>query len=83
MQLFAGMPSPHLTDIAKLRIENISFFLAGFLLSALFIRVQSKAVLFVMADGTVRAVRPEIDSNVLRALATPRGGEMVQLDELE
>lgn len=39
MQLFAGMPSPHLTDIAKLRLENISFFLAGFLLSALFIKL--------------------------------------------
>ncbi|MSU79686.1 MAG: hypothetical protein EXS16_16560 [Gemmataceae bacterium] len=33
------MPSPHLTDIAKLRLENISFFLAGFLLSALFIKL--------------------------------------------
>lgn len=39
MHLFAGMPSPHLTDIAKLRLENISFFLAGFLLSALFIKL--------------------------------------------
>lgn len=39
MHLFAGMPSIHLTDIAKLRLENISFFLAGFLVSALFIKL--------------------------------------------
>ncbi len=37
MHLFAGMPSVHLTDIAKMRLENISFFLAAFLLSALLI----------------------------------------------
>jgi hypothetical protein len=37
MHLFAGMPSLQLTDIAKLRLENISFFLAGFFLTALFI----------------------------------------------
>ncbi|MSU79684.1 MAG: DUF1559 domain-containing protein [Gemmataceae bacterium] len=48
-----------------------------------FANVQGKTVLFVMADGSVRAVRPDIDSNVLRALATPRGGEVVQRDDLE
>jgi hypothetical protein len=36
---FAGMPSPHLTDIGRLRLEGISFFLFGFLLSALFIKL--------------------------------------------
>src|SRR5271170_7855407 len=39
MHVFAGMPSFHLTDVAKLRLENISFFLAGFLLSAFFIKL--------------------------------------------
>ena len=39
MQLFAGMPSVSLTDVAKLRLENISFFLAGFLLSAFLIKL--------------------------------------------
>jgi hypothetical protein len=33
----AGMPSITLTDVAKVRLENISFFLAGFLLSAWFV----------------------------------------------
>jgi hypothetical protein len=37
MHLFAGMPSVSLTDVAKLRLENISFFLVGFFLSALLI----------------------------------------------
>jgi hypothetical protein len=37
MHLFAGMPSFHLTDVAKMRLENVSFFLAGFLVSALLI----------------------------------------------
>ncbi|HZZ80831.1 MAG TPA: hypothetical protein VFE62_20175 [Gemmataceae bacterium] len=39
MILFAGMPSLQLTDVAKLRLENISFFLAGFLLSAFLIKL--------------------------------------------
>ena len=39
MHLFAGMPSVSLTDVARLRLENISFFLAGFFLSALLIKV--------------------------------------------
>src|SRR5437762_7128091 len=34
MHLFAGMPSMSLTDVAKMRLENISFFLVGFFLSA-------------------------------------------------
>ena len=33
----AGMPSPHLTDLARLRFETISFFLVVLLLSALVI----------------------------------------------
>jgi len=37
MFLFAGMPSFDLTDVAKMRIENISFFLAGFFVTALLI----------------------------------------------
>jgi hypothetical protein len=38
---WAGMPSARmvLTDMAHMRLQNISFFLAGFLLSALFIQV--------------------------------------------
>lgn len=39
MHVFAGMPSLQLTDVAKLRLENISFFAAGFLLSAWFIQL--------------------------------------------
>jgi hypothetical protein len=39
MILFAGMPSFHLTDIAKMRIENISFFLAAFLVTAFLIKL--------------------------------------------
>ncbi len=35
---FAGMPSIHLTDIARMRIQAISFFLVAFLLSALAIQ---------------------------------------------
>lgn len=35
----AGMPSITLTDIAKIRLENISFFLAGFLLSAWLVKL--------------------------------------------
>jgi hypothetical protein len=37
--LFAGMPSLQLTDVAKLRLENISFFLVLFLLSAFCIKL--------------------------------------------
>jgi hypothetical protein len=33
--LYAGMPALTLTDVARLRLENISFFLVGFLLAAL------------------------------------------------
>jgi hypothetical protein len=29
--VYAGMPSIRLTDIAKLRLESVSFFLVGFL----------------------------------------------------
>src|SRR5258708_509047 len=39
MHLFAGMPSVSLTDVARLRLENISFFLAGFLVSALLLKL--------------------------------------------
>ena len=39
MHLFAGMPSVSLTDIARLRLENISFFVAGFFLSAFLIKL--------------------------------------------
>lgn len=35
----AGMPSARLTDIAQLRVENISFFLLVLLLSALFVQL--------------------------------------------
>jgi hypothetical protein len=35
----AGMPSLHLTDIARLRVENISFFLVVLLLSALCVQL--------------------------------------------
>jgi hypothetical protein len=35
----AGMPTVHLTDIARLRLQSISFFAALFLLSALFVRL--------------------------------------------
>lgn len=34
-----GMPSLRLTDIAEMRLQNISFFLLGFLLSAFFIQL--------------------------------------------
>src|SRR5437762_9168023 len=39
MHLFAGMPSMSLTDVAKMRLENISFFLVGFFLSAFLIKL--------------------------------------------
>jgi hypothetical protein len=35
LALLAGMPSVTLTDVARLRLQTISFFLMGFLLSAL------------------------------------------------
>lgn len=35
----AGMPSARLTDVARLRVENISFFLAILLLSALLVQL--------------------------------------------
>lgn len=35
----AGMPSVTLTDVAKVRLENVSFFLAGFLLSAWLVKL--------------------------------------------
>src|SRR5262245_5092330 len=34
----AGMPSWTLTDVARMRVESISFFLAGFLVSSLLIK---------------------------------------------
>lgn len=37
--VMAGMPSIRLTDAARLRIEAISFFLVGLLLSALFVKL--------------------------------------------
>lgn len=37
--VYAGMPSITLTDVAKIRLENISFFLAGFLLSAWLVKL--------------------------------------------
>ena len=55
----------------------------GFGTTSGFADVQGKAVLFVMADGTVRAVRPGIETDVLRALATPRGGESVDVAAVE
>lgn len=36
---YAGMPSITLSDVAKVRLENISFFLAGFLLSAWLVKL--------------------------------------------
>ena len=39
MHLFAGMPSITLTDVARMRIENISFFVVGFFVSALLIKL--------------------------------------------
>lgn len=39
MHLFAGMPSFSLTDVARLRLENISFFLVGFFVSAFLIKL--------------------------------------------
>lgn len=39
MHLFAGMPSFTLTDVAKMRLENISFFLVGFLVCAFLIKL--------------------------------------------
>ena len=39
MHLFAGMPSMSLTDVAKMRLENISFFLVGFFVSAFLIKL--------------------------------------------
>lgn len=55
----------------------------GFSTTSGFADVEGKAVLFVMADGTVRAVRPDVEINVLRALATPRGGESVDVGAVE
>lgn len=37
--MLAGMPSISLTDVARMRLENISFFLAIFFLSAFFIKL--------------------------------------------
>jgi hypothetical protein len=39
MHLFAGMPTINLTDVARMRLENISFFVAGFFISALLIKL--------------------------------------------
>ncbi|NQT15332.1 MAG: DUF1559 domain-containing protein, partial [Planctomycetes bacterium] len=36
-----------------------------------------RVILFAMADGRVRKVSPDVDPSVLRALATPAGGETV------
>src|SRR5690242_16296832 len=36
---WAGMPTIHLTDLARMRVQGISFFLAVFLLSAAFVRL--------------------------------------------
>jgi hypothetical protein len=38
---------------------------------------------FAFADGTVRALRNDIDPRVLNALSTPRGGEPVDADNIE
>ncbi|MBM3993837.1 MAG: hypothetical protein FJ303_06750 [Planctomycetes bacterium] len=81
MHLFAGMPSVSLTDLARVRLENISFFLAGFLLSALFIMLLwnylAKDWTFLpelsyfkalgLDDVVGLAVRPGADDDLRRA----------------
>ena len=44
---------------------------------------QTRGALFSMADGSVRFVSERISPEVLRALATPDGGETVDLSVLE
>jgi hypothetical protein len=107
MHLFAGMPSVSLTDVAKLRLENISFFLVGFFVCAFLIKLlwnylasdppsiglstspdgfggrRKEYTLIALADGTVRHVRNDISPEVLKALATPRGGERFEAADLD
>jgi hypothetical protein len=71
---WAGMPSMRLTDLARLRLQSISFFLVGFFLSAFLVQ------LLWLADGSVRFVSKDVSREVLRALATPAGGENVAED---
>ncbi len=40
------------------------------------------STLFMIGDGSVRSINPEIDAEVLKALATPNGGEVVPFDNL-
>ena len=44
---------------------------------------RTKGALFGMADGSVRFVSERVSPEVLRALATPDGGEIVDLSVLE
>jgi Protein of unknown function (DUF1559) len=42
-----------------------------------------RVTLVGMCDGTVRMVRHDISPTVMKAIATPRGGEKIDIDELE
>jgi prepilin-type N-terminal cleavage/methylation domain-containing protein len=42
-----------------------------------------KVVVFAFADGSVRSIRNDISPEVLKALATPRGGEKLDQSELD
>jgi prepilin-type N-terminal cleavage/methylation domain-containing protein len=48
-----------------------------------FANPQSKPVAFLFADGTVRRLRADISPTVLKALATPRGGEKIAAGDLD
>jgi hypothetical protein len=48
-----------------------------------FANPQGRAVMLTFTDATVRAVRPTISPEILRAISTPRGGEEIDLERLD
>ena len=46
-------------------------------------RPDTDQFLVIMFDGSVRAIRKDADPNVIKKLITPRGGEVVDFDELD
>jgi prepilin-type processing-associated H-X9-DG protein len=124
----AGMPMVYVSELARMRVQAISFFLAGLLLSAGVIQLlwnylrsdfpalphdankalgpwgypanwrdpalglnrspdgfgngMGKGANFSFADGSVRFLANAVSPEVLKALSTPAGGEMVQNQSL-
>src|SRR5207248_1443388 len=48
-----------------------------------FANPRRAGVTFAFADGTIRTIRADISPEVLKALSTPRGGEKVDLADLD